>query len=104
VHVLGECNASRERSIENWAIRERGRVAREKVGWRVRKHLQNDEVIDYALDHSDLFDPSRAERVMFFAEPPKVRGTSRTLGVVLWPPFITFRWSRGKTREIYEIL
>jgi len=41
---------------------------------------------------------------MFFAEPPKVRGTSGTLGVVLWPPFIAFRWSRGKISEIYEIL
>jgi len=34
-----------------------------------RKCLQNDEVIDYALCRSDLFRPSRAERVIS-AEPP----------------------------------
>ena len=33
-----------------------------------RKYLQIDELIEYALQHSDLFYPSRAERVMSFAE------------------------------------
>jgi hypothetical protein len=33
-----------------------------------RKCLQIDELIEYALQHSDLFYPSRAERVVSFAE------------------------------------
>jgi hypothetical protein len=47
----------------------------------VRKYLQIEELIEYALDRSDLFIPSRAERVICFAEPPKVCGTSERWGL-----------------------
>jgi len=90
--------------MEIWQIgsKRKGTVSTGKGGgWAPRKYLQNDEVIEYALDHSDLFCPSRAKREIFLAEPPKVSGTRSTL---LWPPSITFRWSRGTTSDINGIL
>ena len=35
-------------------------TARGRAGGAVRKYLQNDELIEYAFTHSDLFIPSRA--------------------------------------------
>jgi hypothetical protein len=99
-------NARRKRSIGNWGVEKGAGWINGGTGGTERKCLQNDEVIEYALDRSDLFCPSRAPaRVLGNAEPPKVfTGTRRTLGVVLWPPSSTRRRSRGRINEIYGIL
>jgi hypothetical protein len=55
-------------AIEAYRILPKG----ERTAWSreyQRKCLQNDELVDYALCRSDLFLPSRAERVIS-AEPP----------------------------------
>jgi hypothetical protein len=56
----------------NWEITQSDRVL-EEAGGAIRKYLQNDELMEYALGHSDLFIPSRAEREFL------LRGTAQGL-------------------------
>jgi len=76
-----ECNAKREQ----------GGKRPEKGAWKeglsngpvaLRKYLQNDEVMDYAFDHSDLFYPFSLQASLSSAEPPKVSEQAQRCGLL----------------------
>jgi hypothetical protein len=70
----------------------------------LRKYLQNDEVMEYAFGHSDLFYPFSLQASVVLCGTAQGFRTSTTLRVVvLWPPQAR-RVVQRQASEIYGIL
>jgi len=94
-HERIECSA-REKKDELGREKESGEAGLSNGPVALRKYLQNDEVMDYALGHSDLFYPSRSKRVLSSAEPPKVSEQAQRCGLMSCGRLKHGRWSRGR--------
>jgi hypothetical protein len=63
--------------------------------------LQNDEFVDYALGHSDLFYPYLAlSELSIEAEPPRIQNKANAAKKTLWSPSGAAGGPKGRRVEI----